>query len=368
MSSNSLKIVAVGDMSFNGRYHRLLERRGADYPLRDVLPHWRDADLRLGNLESPLTTRPKVAPSKCTLRGAPRALDTLEYAGFDFVSVANNHVMDFGPGGLMDTRDKLDAAGIAYAGAGHNEQTACEPAILKRNGHVIGLLAYCDVQQDSPLYADKHSPGVARLQLSRTVRQIRKLRPRVDWLIVQLHWGQEFAQMPSPEQRALAGSLVDAGADLVLGHHPHVLQPMEIINGVPVFYSLGDFLFSDMFWRGRNEKDEDFLAKMRLHPLSRKTGWAEIVLERHLPPQVHFRPALLDRGLSVVPDDSAARCEEWEAGNTQLNSDQYPAACERDCQGAAARRDAVNEWRSLGSRLELRLFGIGLIQNAALGT
>ena len=368
MSRQPLKIVAVGDLAFNGRYHRLLDRHGPEYPLGEVLPHWCDADLRFGNLESPLTARPKVTPSKLTLRGAPHAIDALQYARFDFVAVANNHMMDYGPEGLAETCDKLDVAGIAHAGAGDNNGAACAPAILNHNGHTIGLLAYCDVWQVSPLYARERSPGVAPLRVSDCVAQIQELRRQVDWVIVQLHWGQEMAQMPSPEQRAWARSLVDAGADLVLGHHPHVLQPAEIVDGVPVFYSLGDFLFSDMFWSGRNEKDEAFLAKMKLHPLSRKTGWTEIILDKQSPPQVRFRPASLTRGLAVVPDDSAKRLDEWETLNSQLNGDGYPRAYEWECERAKASQDALDEWCSLWSRLESKLFGFGLFPNAALGT
>lgn len=368
MSKRALKIVAVGDLSFNGRFHRLLDRRGPEYPLRQVAPHWVDADLRLGNLESPLTAQPKVSAPKCTLRGAPRAINALQHARFDFLAVANNHMMDFGPDGLAETRDKLDAAGIAHAGAGNDGEAACEPSTLVRNEQTVGLLAYCDVDQDSPLYAAGNRPGVAPLRLPACLHQVRELRPHVDWLVVQVHWGQEMAQIPSPEQRDWARRFADAGADLVLGHHPHVLQPMEIINGVPVFYSLGDFLFSEMYWRGCNEQREDFLAKMRVHPLSRKTGWAEITLDKQKPPRLCFRPAVLTPGLDVVADDSAERRKEWELLSLQLNDNEYHDAYDEDCQQAKARVDYLGDWRSLGSRLDLKLFQFGLIPNAAEGT
>ncbi len=368
MTIQTLKIVAVGDLSFNGRYHRLLDRHGPQYPLRQVLPHWGDADLRLGNLESPLTARPKVSPAKCTLRGAPRAIDTLQHARFDFVSVANNHMMDFGPDGLAETCDKLDAAGIAYAGAGNHRRAACSPAVLTRNGLAIGLLAYCDVDQDSALYADERSPGVAPARLDSCLRQICELRPHVDWLIIQLHWGQEMAQLPSPQQRDWARRFADAGADLVLGHHPHVLQPLEIINGMPVLYSLGDFIFSDMFWRGRHTNGDGFVARMPLHPLSRRTGWAEILLHKQAAPEIQFRPAILTRGLTVTPDNSVKRREEWETLNAQMHGDDYARIYEADDRRAGQRLDSLGNWRSLTTRLELKLFQCGLIPNAAEGT
>lgn len=367
MSTKALKIVAVGDLSFNGRFHRLLDRHGPEYPFRQVLRHWDGADLRFGNLESPLTARPKVSASKCTLRGAARAIESLQHARLDFVSIANNHMMDFGPEGMAETCDKLDAVGIAHAGAGNDGKAACEPATLIRNGQIIGLLAYCDVEQDSPLYAGQNRPGVAPLRLPACLQQVRELRPHVDWLIVQLHWGQEMAQIPSPEQRDWASRLADAGADLVLGHHPHVLQSMEVINGVPVFYSLGDFLFSDMYWRGCNEQGKDFVAKMRLHPLSRKTGWAEIELDKQKAPKVRFRPAVLTRGLAVVPDNSTERRKEWKTLRLQLDHNEYRDAYDEDCQQAAIRQGELNDW-GWGTRLDLKLFQFGLVPNAAEGT
>ncbi len=368
MSTQALTIVAVGDLSFNGRYHGLLDRYGPDYPLRSVLPHWHDADLRLGNLESPLTARPKVSPPKCTLRGAPRAIDTLQRARFDFVSVANNHMMDFGPEGLAETCERLDSAGIPHAGAGRNSKAARAPRVLVRDGHTIGLLAYCDVEQESPLYADVSSPGVAPLRSPLCLQQVRELRPLVDWLIVQLHWGTEMAQIPSPVQRDLARQFVDAGADLLLGHHPHVLQPMEIINGVPVIYSLGNFLFSDQYWRGRNDEGEAFVSRFRPHPLCRKTGWMEIVLRKRATPQVRFHPAVLTRDFAVVPDDSVRRQREWNTLNSLLNANDYGVAYQAEHCRANSRLNPRNLLRSLAHRVELKLFSFGLIPNAVEGT
>ena len=162
MSNSPLTLIAVGDLAFNGRYHRLLERHGPEYPFQHVAQHWRDADLRIGNLESPITTAPRVASDKLTLRGTPRALESLRWAGFDCLSLANNHMMDFGAAGLIETCERLSDAGIAHVGAGRNLDEATSPAIVERKGQKIGILAFCDVEQISPLYAGAASPGVAR--------------------------------------------------------------------------------------------------------------------------------------------------------------------------------------------------------------
>src|SRR5207302_2434220 len=117
MTSQSIRIVAVGDLSFNGRYPRLLKRQGADHPFRAVLPAWHGADLRLGNLESPVTTAPRAAPSKTTLRAPAEAVASLRAADFDCLTLANNHMMDYGPRGLAETQAALDAAGLRHVGA-----------------------------------------------------------------------------------------------------------------------------------------------------------------------------------------------------------------------------------------------------------
>lgn len=111
--TKSLSIIAVGDLSFNGNYRRALQEQGPLYPFQRVTPLWKDADFRFGNLESPITEFPRVAPAKFTLRGAPQATEALRAAGIDAVSLANNHMMDFGGDGLLETCRRLDAAGIA---------------------------------------------------------------------------------------------------------------------------------------------------------------------------------------------------------------------------------------------------------------
>jgi hypothetical protein len=356
-------VIAVGDLSFNGGYGR---RR--DNPLRGVLDEWRSADLRLGNLESPLTEAPRASPGKLTLRGAERAPAFLREAGFDALTLANNHVMDYGPGGLADTCARLADAGLPHHGAGSDESAARAPLILHRQGQSIGILAYCAVEQKSPLYAGPGRAGAAALEIDACLRDIRNLRPRVDWLIVQAHWGPEMAQFPSPEQRACARRFVEAGADLVLGHHPHVLQPLEWIDGVPVFYSLGNCLFSGMYWRGRNSSGEPFVSHFRLHPLSRQTGWAEVRLRRGEPTEARLRPAFLRKNLRLVPHDTATRRSAWQGLGAQLDRADYESAYRAELEQARKRLAWQEGWQSLERRLALLLFRKGLLPLAVEGT
>lgn len=363
-----LRIVAVGDLSFNGRYQALLHTNRGQHVLAAVTPHWQSADLRLGNLEAPLTTAPRAVPCKLALRAPAAAVDVLCAAGFDVLSLANNHAMDFGPDGLSDTLNQLHASGRATVGAGAEEALARAPLVLHRRGQRIGLLAWCAVTQKSPLFAGPCTPGVAELRLETCLRDVRALRAQVDWLIIQVHWGQELAELPSPEQRCWARQMVEAGADLILGHHPHVWQPMEHMDGVPVFYSLGNFVFSDMFWRGQTPRGDAFVSRYRLHPLSHATGWVEVTLQRGRATAVRFRPALLRRDGTVVPQETRCRLHAWETLCQRLASPNYAADYQAEVRRAEARLRWQAAWRSPWRRLELWLFRHGLMPLAVEGT
>jgi poly-gamma-glutamate capsule biosynthesis protein CapA/YwtB (metallophosphatase superfamily) len=366
----SLRIVAVGDLAFNARYHRLLERRGPDWPVRPVRPEWDGADdgadLRLGNLESPPTTAPRIIPSKLSLRGAVRSVDGLDAAGFDCVSLANNHAMDFGLPGLVETMQRLDKAGILHHGAGENEAAALRPVVVRRRGLTVGLLAFCDVEQPDFLYAGPAQPGVARFDVDAACRSVHALKADVDWVILQLHWGSEMSRLPRPDHRVAARRLIEAGADLILGHHPHVLQPLEWIDGVPVFYSLGNFLFSGAYWRGRNEAGERFSSKMRIHDLSCETGWADVVLQKGAPTRAHLRPARLGHDLAVRPEETPGRADDWDRLCGRLDLPDYPAELEAEFRLSAARLRACHETRNLLNRIELKLFHHGLMPFAVV--
>ncbi len=363
MGEPTVRIVAVGDISYNGRFHELLERHGPGFPFRRLAPRWDGADLRLGNLESPLAaSAPKVIPSKLTLRGAPRAAESLVRAGFDCVSLANNHTMDYGPAGMAETINSLEGAGIAHHGAGPDADSAHAPVVLERNGLAIGLLAYCDPSSGASMPSGPQRPGVARLDVDACCAAIRALRSAVNHVVVQVHWGQEMCRLPSPEQRATARRMVEAGADLILGHHPHVLQPCEWISGVPVFYSLGNFLFSEMYWRGCNDEGEHFCCKLRIQRECRRAGWVEAVLRPGGPALARLRPARLTPGREVAPDETPARLAEWDRLCRRLDGD-YRAESRR----AAALRDWSYGSRSFLRRLEVRLFHHGLIPHAVEG-
>jgi poly-gamma-glutamate synthesis protein (capsule biosynthesis protein) len=179
----------------------------------------------------------------------PRYLRALKGAGIGIVNIANNHVFDYGPEGLFDTISYLDSAGIHHVGAGRNREEAHRPVVLVIRGVRIGFLGYYGGGEAPG--AGRRNPGVARRKEEEVVSDIRDLRDRrgVGYVVVNLHWGTENATVPSREQRALAHTLIDAGADAVVGHHPHVLQGIERYGRGVIAYSLGNFVF------GGNRRD-----------------------------------------------------------------------------------------------------------------
>jgi len=165
------------------------------------------------------------------------------------LSLANNHAFDYGRQALEDSLAKLSRSGIDYVGAGFNESEAYSPVIKEINGTKIGFLAYTDL--GSPYWkATADASGIAWIdeeQLGLAKSQIEKAKSEVDILIVSLHSGEEYAEAPAQFQVEFSKAAIDAGADLTVGHHPHVVQKPEIYNGKYIFYSLGNFIFDQAF-------------------------------------------------------------------------------------------------------------------------
>jgi poly-gamma-glutamate synthesis protein (capsule biosynthesis protein) len=201
----------------------------------------RRADIRFANLEAPLLQggRPQFSTG-VRLQSPPAAVGILRHLGFDVVSLANNHLMDFGPDGLRSTLGILADNRIASVGAGPDLVAARAGVVLSVNGSRIGFLAACDNQGGG---AAAHQPGVA-LIVPRALRAaVARLRERADYVVVALHTGIEFTNYPEPYFVRLAHRLIDAGAAVVVGHHPHVPQGVERHGRGLIAYSLGDFLF-----------------------------------------------------------------------------------------------------------------------------
>jgi poly-gamma-glutamate synthesis protein (capsule biosynthesis protein) len=201
------------------------------------------ADATIVNLESPVTTRGKRVTKPFNFRMNPRFLSALTGGGIDIVSIANNHINDYGPRGLLDTISYLDSVGVRHVGAGRNSLEAYRPVIDTIRGREVAFLAYYGGGEAPG--AGKSSPGVARRDLEQVCRDIRRLRDGGSsrYIVIILHWGTERATAPDGAQVAFAHALIDAGADAIVGHHPHVLQGIERYGRGVIAYSLGNFVF-----------------------------------------------------------------------------------------------------------------------------
>jgi len=265
--------------------------------VREVL---NSADLALLNLECPFTERGEKLPKNFNFRARSELVKILEAASVDVVTLANNHLMDYGHEGLVDTIATLESAGIAWFGAGPEERVARRPLVLERNGLRLGFLGYYfqappDMLEPEAMYAKPDRPGVAGCyqDLDCIRRQVREDLPRlarkVDAAIPYFHWGKEGSYEVRDYQIELAHLCVDLGARAVLGAHPHRLQGIEVYRGAPIFYSLGNFIF------GGNKDPEDklsTLARLTLDP-SGVAACDLVPIQITLWPDAPFQPFVL---------------------------------------------------------------------------
>lgn len=238
----SITLVAVGDICLAHNVERIMAARGRGYPFAALKPSLRSADIVFGNLECCLATSGQPVPKRYNFRGHPRGALALAESGFDVVSLANNHALDYGKPALAETLEHLRQAGVVAVGAGRTLAEARALRIVKVRGVRVGFLAYLGLFPSIlPLRADE--PAIDMADLPRLRHEVAAARRKVDLLVVSMHSGVEQSRTPSPRQRAIAHAAIDAGADLVIGHHPHVVQPVERYRGKIIAYSLGNFVF-----------------------------------------------------------------------------------------------------------------------------
>jgi poly-gamma-glutamate capsule biosynthesis protein CapA/YwtB (metallophosphatase superfamily) len=221
--------------------------------LAALRPLLRRADITVGNLESTLSTDGAPTQGDDSFAASPSVLDGLEAAGFDALSLANNHLGDYGDRALVKTVAAFDGSGITPFGAGPDLATAIRPAIIERDGMRVGFLGFNAIGE-TPM-AGPRTPGALSVRmpprtgplnsgdLARVLRAVRRLAERVDAVVVVPHWGQQYTHVAEPVQRRVAHRLVDAGADLVVGGHPHWVQGLERYRGVVIAHSLGNLVF-----------------------------------------------------------------------------------------------------------------------------
>jgi len=222
-------------------------------PLKPTAKQLTAADLTIGNLESSLSRQGAPLQGTDSFGAAPAVLDGLERAGFDILSLANNHVGDYGAHALAQTIQRLDASRIKQVGAGVTRRAATRPTIVDVGDTTIGVVAFNAIGESPAATAD--SPGVVQLRmpprtgplnhsdLGALLKQVRQLKQRADVVLVMPHWGEQYTSRPIQVQRRVAKQLADAGASAVIGGHPHWVQGMEMFDDTVVAYSLGNFIF-----------------------------------------------------------------------------------------------------------------------------
>ncbi|GAB4350453.1 MAG: hypothetical protein Fur0042_18300 [Cyanophyceae cyanobacterium] len=210
----------------------------------------RQADLAMVNMENPLTRATTRRSGKTfNFKSDPESVNVLKAGGVDLVTLANNHTMDYNGPGLKDTMKTLEAAGIHAIGAGREITEARRPKILEIKGQRIAFFGYYNAHWHA---ATASGPGTNPRDFDAIAADIKAVRPHVDWVVVNFHWGEEGARFPAGYQMEIARHSIDSGADVIVGHHPHVLQGTEVYKGRPIAYSLGNFIFG-----GNSRRDYD---------------------------------------------------------------------------------------------------------------
>lgn len=279
------RFAAVGDVMLDRDVKKAALAHSWQWIFAEAAPLLRSMDLTFCNLECPIGSKGKFINM---FQAPPEAIEGIVHAGIDIASLANNHILDYHHEGMLETMEILTKNNISGVGAGNNLEAARRPVILDVKGIKVGFAAYTEmwfVHAREPIswQATYDEPGVVPALQEYIWEDITDLRDEADVIIASFHWGKEYASQPTPEQKALARIAVDAGADLVLGHHPHVLQGIEFYKHGVIAYSLGNFVF-DQRLPGTQES-------MVLEATLSKEG----VLDLHLHPAriVNMRPVLL---------------------------------------------------------------------------
>ncbi len=240
-------LLFVGDIMLSRNIGKVMaEQNDWRYPFLKVADTLASADLTFGNLEGPISSRGVKQGSIYSFRADPRSAEGLAYAGFDVVSLANNHLWDYGAEAFLDTLDVLTNADISYAGGGADFKAAHGPAVWEANGIKVAFLAYTNLVPAS-LTKEAAQPATASADIAQMTADITSAKAEADAVVASFHWGEEYQTAHNAYQERVAKAAIDAGALLVIGHHPHVAQEVERYNGGVIAYSLGNFVFDQNF-------------------------------------------------------------------------------------------------------------------------
>ncbi len=273
-----LILATAGDIMLDREVAKTSIRKGDyRYPFLKTASIFRRSSLAFANLESPVSDQGRQLNM---FRADPRFLEGLLYAGFDIVSLANNHIMDYGAAALIDTMKRLEEQGLLYVGVGRNLHQARQGCLLALNGLKVGFLAYTELgpgftytREPQHWAATSELPGVVPAREDYIREDVSRMKKEADLVFLSMHWGKEYQRDPTEQQRLLGRTALAAGADLVLGHHPHVIQGLEFGSKGLIAYSLGNFIF-DQLWEATKQGlileaacDRQGLKQIRLTPI-----------------------------------------------------------------------------------------------------
>jgi len=283
--TQEIRMVFGGDVLLDLIPGERILTHGIRYPFAGIAALTQNAHIAFCNLECAASSRGEPLPNKpYTFRARPEHLDALTWAGFNVVSVANNHTLDFGVEAFLDTLMHLEARGILASGGGASAEEAYSVQIMRVNGLKIGFLSFTDTFAIPKRYHDMWGLNVALLTDGNKVAEAcRSASSQVDFLVVSMHFGYEYLPEVVAEQRYLARLAVDSGARLVVGHHPHIPQGVEVYKNAPILYSLGNLVFHPYDRRAENALLATFSLRpdlswtLALHPVNIQDGRVRLV-------------------------------------------------------------------------------------------
>ena len=248
LNETKVSLLFVGDIMLSRGVAGQIKKNNPDYPFLLAADITQEADLAFGNLEGPISSRGEKQGSIYSFRADPSVVEGLKFAGFDILSLANNHIFDYGSTALLDTISYLGENNIDSVGAGKYFSEANQPVIKEIKNTKIAFLAYTNLYPRS-LAAEEETPGISLFELEGIKKNIHQLKEikKADIVIISLHWGEEYQNRSNEAQQKIAHGLAEAGADLIIGHHPHVIQEIEFYKGSWIAYSLGNFIFDQSF-------------------------------------------------------------------------------------------------------------------------
>lgn len=334
-----------------------------DYITTELLGYMHGFDFRIGTLESAIGTNMSYDPVKMAGRqniiyARNEDLFRVKEMGIDVVSLANNHVWDLGEEGLRNTIEQLKEAGIAYCGAGMNLEEASRPAVIEKEGTKVAIIAYCMYGNPWLGYvelAKENKAGINPLDIDKVISDIKSSKQKYDKVIVMPHWGREYQYEPLPECVQMAKQMIEAGADAVLGSHPHQIQPMIKYKGRYICFSMGNFLFPDFYmypprpiWYPDDSEDLSQIKEVVGYPFpieepikqvwspqSRYGCMIEMnISERGMGGRIRFVHLSSDNVLGLSKGEKRMKFQLWKTGNmTKSSAFRFLIRCVRKSRG-----------------------------------